>query len=158
LTIFLNSKTPAGILATILRVALGVIFVYAAWIKLRDSWAIFAISIGSYDVLPAWAVELTARGLPWFELILGIVLITGLLRRPAMLCTSLLLIAFFGLMVRALVKGMQIDCGCFGPGEKLSWVTLVRDGALLAASLWLTVLALGHRKPINEAELKLRAG
>jgi len=44
-----------------------------------------------------------------------------------------------------LMKGMQIDCGCFGPGERLSWLTLLRDGALLAASLWLTVMAMRRR-------------
>jgi uncharacterized membrane protein YphA (DoxX/SURF4 family) len=139
---FFSNKTPAAILALILRIALGAIFVYAAWTKLREPWAMFAISIDSYQVLPAWAVELTARGLPWFELFLGVLLIAGLLRRPAMLSTSLLLLVFFGLMIRALIKGMEIDCGCFGPGDRLSWVTLLRDGALLASSIWLTVLAL----------------
>jgi uncharacterized membrane protein YphA (DoxX/SURF4 family) len=152
---FFSNKTPAAILALILRIALGAIFVYAAWTKLREPWAMFAISIDSYQVLPAWAVELTARGLPWFELLLGVLLITGLLRRPAMLSTSLLLLVFFGLMIRALIKGMEIDCGCFGPGDRLSWVTLLRDGALLAGSLWLTVLALrrGPNLPARAAAL-----
>jgi uncharacterized membrane protein YphA (DoxX/SURF4 family) len=152
---FFSNKTPAAILALILRIALGVIFVYAAWTKLREPWAMFAISIDSYQVLPAWAVELTARGLPWFELLLGVLLITGLLRRPAMLSTSLLLLVFFGLMIRALIKGMEIDCGCFGPGDRLSWVTLLRDGALLASSIWLTVIALrpGSNLPASAAAL-----
>ena len=53
---FLSSKTPVGVLALILRVALGAIFVYAAWIKLREPWALFAMAIDSYQVLPVWAV------------------------------------------------------------------------------------------------------
>jgi len=142
LTAFLNNKTPAAILASILRLVLGAVFVYAAWTKLREPWAMFAISIDSYQVLPSWAVELAARWLPWFELLLGVLLIAGLVRRPAMLSTSLLLLVFFGLMVKALIQGMDIDCGCFGPGERLSWITLLRDGVLLASSLWLTVIAL----------------
>ena len=32
---------------------------------------------------------------------------------------------FFGLMVRAYVRGETIDCGCFGPGEAISWKTLL---------------------------------
>jgi uncharacterized membrane protein YphA (DoxX/SURF4 family) len=134
---FLSNKSPAGIAAWILRVILGVIFLYAAWIKLREPWAMFAISIDSYQVLPMWAVELVARGLPWFELLLGVLLIAGLWRGISAVAASLLLAVFFGLMVRALAKGMQIDCGCFGPGERLSWVTLLRDGALLASALFL---------------------
>jgi hypothetical protein len=58
---------------------------------------------------------------------------------------SLLLAVFFGLMVRAMAKGMEIDCGCFGPGDRLSWVTLLRDGALLASSLFVTARAFRQR-------------
>ena len=67
------SKKPANVAALVLRVVLGVIFVYAAWVKLREPWALFAMSIDSYQVLPVWAVELVARVLPWFELLLAVV-------------------------------------------------------------------------------------
>jgi uncharacterized membrane protein YphA (DoxX/SURF4 family) len=138
---FLNSKTPAGAAVLVLRVALGAVFVYAAWLKLREPWALFAIGIDSYQVLPLWAVESVARALPWFELLLGALLIVGVWRRASTAITSLLLAMFFTLMIRAMVKGLDIDCGCFGPGERLSWVTLLRDGALLATSLLLTAMA-----------------
>jgi len=62
-------------------------------------------------------------------------------RHVSAAAASLLLAVFFGLMVRAMAKGMQIDCGCFGPGDRLSWVTLLRDGALLASSLFVTTTA-----------------
>ena len=42
---------------------------------------------------------------------------------------------FFGLMVRAYVRGETIDCGCFGPGEAISPLTLLRDGALLGGAI-----------------------
>jgi len=139
-----RTKAVAAILL-ILRVALGGVFLFAAWLKLREPWALFAMTIDSYQVLPTWAVELTARGLPWGELALGALLIAGVWRRVSTTCASVLLMAFLGLMVRALLKGMQIDCGCFGPGEKISWLTLLRDSGLLAASVLLTVLAFRRR-------------
>src|SRR5436190_905583 len=46
-----------------LRVALGVIFVYAAWVKLRLPWELFAMSIDSYQLLPTSMVEVLARTL-----------------------------------------------------------------------------------------------
>ena len=67
------SKKPVTVAALVLRVVLGVIFVYAAWVKLREPWALFAMSIDSYQVLPLWAVEQVARVLPWFELLLAVV-------------------------------------------------------------------------------------
>jgi uncharacterized membrane protein YphA (DoxX/SURF4 family) len=133
-------------IALILRVVLGGIFVYAAWTKLKDPWALFAMAIDSYGVLPMWAVEWTARTLPWLELLIGALLIAGRWMRASTAATSLLLLVFFGLMVRAYAKGIEINCGCFGPGEAISWKTLLRDGSMLAGSLLLTVLT-GLRTP-----------
>jgi uncharacterized membrane protein YphA (DoxX/SURF4 family) len=147
---FLN-RTPAGAAASILRIVLGALFVYAAWMKLRDPWALFAISIDSYQILPLWAVETVARALPWCELLLGVLLISGVWRGVSATAASLLLALFFSLMIRAMVKGMQIDCGCFGPGERLSWVTLLRDGALLASSLFVTIMAFHPAKAAAHA-------
>lgn len=131
--------------ALVLRIALGGIFAYAAYVKLKDPWALFAMNIESYKVLPLWAVELAARTLPWAELLLGLLLIVGILRRISTTCASLLLAVFFTLIIRAYAKGMEINCGCFGPGEAISWKTMLRDGSLLAGSLFVTVMSFRPR-------------
>lgn len=130
----------------LLRVMLGAIFVYAAWLKLRDPWQIFAMSIDSYRILPLKAVELAAHVIPWLELTIGMLLIAGVWLRISGPIVSLLLLTFFALMVRAYAKGMAIDCGCFGPGEAISWKTLLRDGALVAAALLVTTMAFLNRR------------
>ncbi len=130
----------------VIRVALGAIFAYAAYIKLRDPWALFALNIDSYGVLPMWAVQLVARTLPWAELLIGVLLIAGLFRRTATVATSLLLALFFSLMVRAYAKGMEINCGCFGPGEAISWKTLLRDGSMLGGALFVTGMSFVRRR------------
>ena len=141
-----RSKTLRAV-ALVLRVALGGIFIYAAWTKLRTPWEIFAIGIDSYQILPLWAVRLVAHTLPWFELAVGILLVAGVWLRSAAVATTVLLGVFFSLMVRAYATGQQINCGCFGPGELISWKTLLRDGSLLAASLALTWMAFARRRP-----------
>ena len=137
------------IILLLLRLALGGIFVYAAWTKLREPASLFAISIDAYHVLPEWAVLLIARTLPWLELLLGLILIVGFWRRVSTVAASALLALFFSLMVRAYVRGEAIDCGCFGPGEAISKLTLLRDGALLAGSLLLAFTAWRRRKPAS---------
>jgi uncharacterized membrane protein YphA (DoxX/SURF4 family) len=132
--------------ALVLRIALGAIFVYAAWLKLRTPWTLFAMSIDSYQLLPLRAVEFVARTLPWFELLLGLLLIAGVFLRSAAIAATLLLGVFFSLMVRAYAKGMEINCGCFGPGEIISWKTLLRDGSMLAGALALTTLSFVLRR------------
>src|SRR5438270_2277261 len=96
----------AGIVALVLRVVLGAVFVYAGYLKLRDPWALFAMNIASYEVLPMPAVEFVAKTLPWFEVVLGLVLIAGVFRRIATVSAAALLMVFFGLIVRAYFKGM----------------------------------------------------
>src|SRR5258707_9834354 len=101
------------VLALLLRIALGAIFVYAAWTKLKDPWALFAMAIDSYQALPAWAVEWLARTLPWVELVIGALLILGRWKRISTAATPLLLLVFFSFIVRARMKGIEINCGCF---------------------------------------------
>jgi len=135
--------------ALVLRIALGAIFVYSAWSKLKDSWALFAMAVDSYQVLPAWGVQLVARTLPWVELLIGVLLIVGRWMRVAAVGCSVLLLVFFGLMVRAHLKGMEINCGCFGPGEAISWRTLLRDGAMVAGSLLLTAMTVARSRSLR---------
>jgi len=121
-----------------LRVALGAVFLYAAYAKLIAPWYLFAGNIDSYQMVPPWASEWIARTLPAFELVLGVVLLTGWKLRYTALVSGLLLLAFWLSMATAYAKGLAIDCGCFGSGEAVSKLTLLRDGALvaIAAVLW----------------------
>jgi uncharacterized membrane protein YphA (DoxX/SURF4 family) len=128
-------------LALILRIGLGLVFVYAAWTKLRESWVLFAMTVSAYGILPQWAVIFVARVVPWAELLLGLLLASGKWLRISATAGSAILLGFFTILVRSYLKGMQIDCGCFGSGDVISPRTLARDGLLLAASLGLTWLA-----------------
>src|SRR5438874_296827 len=106
---------PLAVAWLLLRLALGVVFVYAAWVKLfgahwtwplrLEPWELFALAISSYDILPLKMVEFVARTLPWVELAIGIMLIVGRGVRLAAGTMTLLLAVFFSLMVRAFAQG-----------------------------------------------------
>lgn len=136
--------------ALLLRIALGAVFVYAAYTKLFQfvegrlhllPWQLFAMAVDSYQLLPSLAVEILARTLPWFEMLIGILLLIGRWKRFATTATSLLLVVFLSLIVRAYLKGQEISCGCFSNSEPISWKTLLRDGSMLAGSLFVTAMA-----------------
>ena len=132
-------------LLTAARIALGVIFTYAAFLKVSMSWLTFAASIDAYQLLPDWAVTPLAQLLPWFELALGLLLVAGFATRWTGTIVTLLLGGFFTAMVQAHMKGLDIDCGCFGPGEKIGSNTFLRDGSLVALALCVTVGAFLRR-------------
>ncbi len=137
---------PAALL-TIGRIALGVIFLIAAYAKLHfagewhlhDYQFFFAMAIDSYKMLPISAVQLMAQILPWFELALGVLLIAGVAVRWIGSITSGLLLVFIGAMTRAKMLGLEINCGCFGNNEKLGAATLIRDSSLLVLALAVTI-------------------
>jgi len=132
-----------------LRVILGAVFAYAGYLKLREPWALFAMGIDSYHLVPFRWLEPMARTLPAAEVAIGLWLMVGLWPRIPATVVSLLLAVFFAAMVHAKIAGRQIDCGCFGPGDPISEWTLLRDGSMLAGSLFLTWRALrGPRRAI----------
>jgi uncharacterized membrane protein YphA (DoxX/SURF4 family) len=143
-----------------LRILLAAVFLFAAYSKLKQSYLVFAMSIDSYQLLPEWAVLAVARSLPILELLLGVGLLIGWRLRQVAFVGMALLLFFFGILVFSYGKGMAIDCGCFGVGEALSAKTLLRDGALLVASilLWRLSPRLGKVDPtLNSDRNQLRA-
>jgi uncharacterized membrane protein YphA (DoxX/SURF4 family) len=131
------------------RVALGVVFLVAAYTKLHfnggwhfgDYHFFFAMAIDSYNMLPLWAVEILARVLPILEAVLGALLVSGLGLRWVASISSALLLVFIGAMTRALILHIQIKCGCFGNDEPLTIWTLLRDSTLLVLALAVTIAA-----------------
>jgi uncharacterized membrane protein YphA (DoxX/SURF4 family) len=145
----ISSSKAFRIASVALRVALGAIFIYAAWTKLRVPWQLFAASIDDYKIAPQWSLEPLARALPWVELAIGLLLIVGRWLRTVATAASLMLMVFVILMARAYANGMKIGCGCFGPGEMISWRTLLRDASLLATSLAVMWLSFAKRRKIR---------
>ena len=144
-----ESRARLGrILLMVGRLALAVIFIVAAYAKLKPqggmawsaasvktSLAMFAMQVDSYQLLPETAVNTVAHLLPPFELVLGLWLLSGMALPLSSLVTTLLIGGFFSVMVRTYALGLEVNCGCFGPGEQLGVKTLIRDGSLLALSL-----------------------
>lgn len=142
------------------RLALAGIFLFAAYAKMKPqagmtwsrssvniSLSMFAMQVDSYELLPQTAVNFVAHWLPPFELFLGLWLLSGVLLRFSSLAATLLIAGFFAVVVRSFAAGLEINCGCFGPGEKLGPWTVVRDGSMLVGALAVTVGAfIAHRR------------
>jgi uncharacterized membrane protein YphA (DoxX/SURF4 family) len=97
------------------RVILGTWFVYSGGVKLFSSGLDrFTADIANYKLVsPPWDA-VAAYSVPWFELIAGVCLMLGLLRRGAIL-TIAGLVAVFSISVGwAWYQGLDISCGCHG--------------------------------------------
>jgi uncharacterized membrane protein YphA (DoxX/SURF4 family) len=122
------------------RIILAAIFLYAAYAKLREPWMLFAMSINSYKFLPQSMLEISARVLPWVELLLGIFLVVGWKLRWVASVAFALLLTFLIAMIRAKFMNLSIDCGCFGVGdEPLTAGRFVEEGMFLALASFVAV-------------------
>jgi uncharacterized membrane protein YphA (DoxX/SURF4 family) len=118
-----------------LRLFLGALFVYAAFSKVMDP-AGFAMSVRGYKIIPFALSNLFALSVSWTELLAGTMLILGLWTRKAAGAIAILLTMFIVAVAMVLVRGMVVDCGCFGEGgSSTSWLLIGRNLALLVATV-----------------------
>ena len=122
-------------LALVLRLYLGIIFIYASMYKISYPLE-FAENIASYQIVPFWAVNMMAIVMPWTELICGILLIVGLRSKSAVCMIAGMLVLFILAICLSLVKDIPIGFGCFSSMEEpMNWTTLLRDFAWLAMAI-----------------------
>jgi len=122
-----------SILLLILRFILGVVFIAASVNKIKEPVA-FADSIDNYRMLPYVLVSLMAIILPWVELIVGLLLIVGRWLKTSSLIVIALNIVFIVAISSAMIRGLDIECGCFsvkGNGVQVGVLRLVEDFVFL---------------------------
>lgn len=119
----------------VVRVLLGGVLMYAGFTKLKSGFA-FAEIIANYALLPAAANQILAVVLPWWELCAGALLVFGVWTRAASLVALLLFGTFAAAVISALVRGLDIECGCFSDaGSRVGLKTLGIELAGLVAAI-----------------------
>lgn len=127
------------------RVVLGGVFVWAGASKVGDLAgsvrAVHAYQLTSYDVS-----VVAGSTLPFVEIVAGLLLVIGLATRLAAAVTAMLLAAFTVGIASAWIRGLSIDCGCFGGGGQLAagqspqyGLEITRDVALFALAVVLVL-------------------
>lgn len=94
------------------RVILGGLFIYASLDKIAHPHD-FARIVYDYNLIPDIAIYWIAGILPWFEMICGLLLISGLMIRTPSILLSLMLLVFIAAMGLNAIRGLDITCGCF---------------------------------------------
>ena len=120
-----------------LRIVLGAIFMYASMDKMANPQD-FAKIVHNYHILPVQLVNLLAIFLPWIELLTGLFLAIGKWEKAAALIYSTLLVIFIIGLSQALIRGLDISCGCFSVKPSTTsevWLRIVEDLVMLFFSV-----------------------
>lgn len=127
------------ILEVFFRLILGGVFIYSAVVKISNPTQ-FALAVAGYRFLPDQLVGLFSLTLPMVELVSGIGLVFSKWSRESAAVICGLLGMFLIGLTQAMIRGLNISCGCFGsdsPGGDSLEAALVRDLALWGPACWL---------------------
>jgi uncharacterized membrane protein YphA (DoxX/SURF4 family) len=119
-------------LVTVCCLIVGGILIYASLDKIAQPDS-FAKAVHNYRLLPLPLLHPFAVLLPWLELVIGITIIIGVARRGAALLALALTVMFIVAVSAALVRKLDISCGCFHTdgGSSVGLDLLIRDILLL---------------------------
>jgi uncharacterized membrane protein YphA (DoxX/SURF4 family) len=131
-------RTAMAWFRLLLRVALAGLFLYAGALKLADPGG-FAQDLLHYRVLPESMAAPLAVGLPVLEVVLGLGLLTRAYMNGAALLAAASLAVFAAAMAQAKVRGINLDCGCFGAAASMqvSWTKVAINLGLAILCSWI---------------------
>ena len=124
------------------RLLLAGIFLYAGVLKAEDPIA-FAGQVANYQLLPyAWNY-LVAAILPYLEILCGLLLVLNQWVKPSTLLLGLLNLVFMVALTSLIVRGIDIDCGCFNPDAEVKTSplsALIRDLGIMVLVIMTWIL------------------
>ena len=129
----------------LIRILLGVIFIYASLHKIENP-SQFAKIIYGYGLFPEASINILAITIPYFELFAGLSLV---------LIINIMLFCFIIAISINLARGYQFDCGCFSLTEssvfESAFMLLLRDIACLCAGVFVLIYNKPRLLTIKEA-------
>ena len=132
----------------VVRLLLGLLFIYASLDKIADPPA-FARIVYQWQAVGPVASNVLAVTLPWVELVAGLLLIIGAWKRDAAAVVAVMLVVFIVAAGLVLARGIDVDnCGCTSvaaagtapswPPEWMrgvGWYLITRNLVMLAGAL-----------------------
>lgn len=124
-----------------MAVALGAVLLVAGLLKLIRPMEFYG-AVLAYDLpVPDAGLRVIAVALPWLEVLCGSCLVLGRWVSPALFVAAVLGLGFCGALAQAALRGLELQCGCFGTIMP-SWfdqlpMALVRAALLAVVAVWL---------------------
>jgi len=133
----LNKMFTNKYFALLVRVVLGALFIYSSMDKIANM-PDFAKVILNYKILPVQLVNLLGIFLPWLEFVIGLCLVIGKFERASLIIYTAMLVVFMIALSQALIRGLDISCGCFSVEPSSTsevWLRIIEDIVMLFFSV-----------------------
>lgn len=121
-----------------LRLILAFLFILSALEKFK-SLENFALNVDAYQIFSTSLVNLITLIIPWLELFIGFGLLFKFKLKANLILYLFLMFSFTTMIFIAMIKGLDIECGCFGESStKVGIYKLIEN--LIIVSLNLVLL------------------
>ena len=134
-----GSAKTGPLMALLARILLAAAFLYAGGIKVLEP-SEFALAIDNYRLLPYPAAAALALYLPWLEIACALGLFWPRFHLGALAVLVGLCLVFGVAIASAVIRDLDIGCGCFGSdggGRAALLFSLLRSAALALLGGWL---------------------
>jgi uncharacterized membrane protein YphA (DoxX/SURF4 family) len=129
--------------STAFRLVLAGVFAIASLAKIGSPDATVR-AVRAYEILPESLVHPVAYGLPYLELGVALLLLLGIGTRLVAVIALVMLVLFIAAVSSAGLRGLKIDCGCFGSGGVVTQThylrEIARDSIFVLFAGWLVAL------------------
>ena len=135
------------VITLVARLVLGGVLLAAGGLKVFKPTE-SANAVAAYKLMPTELAHLIGYALPWLEVAIALLLIFGIMVRPAAVVSGVIMVVFIGAIASVWARGMLIDCGCFGGGGEIDpslasqvrrtyFIEIMRDLGLALTALYL---------------------
>ena len=135
------------VITLVARLVLGGVLLAAGGLKVFKPTE-SANAVAAYKLMPTELAHLIGYALPWLEVAIALLLIFGIMVRPAAVVSGVIMVVFIGAIASVWARGMLIDCGCFGGGGEIDpslasqvrrtyFIEIMRDLGLALSALYL---------------------
>jgi uncharacterized membrane protein YphA (DoxX/SURF4 family) len=135
------------VITLLARLVLGGVLLAAGGLKVFKPTE-SANAVAAYKLMPTELAHLIGYALPWLEVAIALLLIFGIMVRPAAVVSGVIMVVFIGAIASVWARGMLIDCGCFGGGGEIDpslasqvrrtyFIEIMRDLGLALTALYL---------------------
>lgn len=99
------------------RVVISIVFIFAGIEKIVNP-ELFADSIANYRLFPKFTINFLAITVPWIEIVVGVLLLFGIAIKDNLKIINSMMIFFIFIILIAVLRGLDIDCGCYGSNSQ----------------------------------------
>ena len=126
-----------------IRLYIGGLFLAACFHKILNPMN-FALDIATYQMTPLFLINIMAVTMPWIELFVGIMLISGFKVKPATLLALGMMLMFTIAKTSVVLRGMDMSCGCFASSsmdsDPITWKSVTENFVYIILLIYVLIL------------------